>query len=277
MLRTRIITALIIAPLAVSAIYFLPLGWYALFFWIIAAMGAFEWAGLLGLERTGQRLGYVGAFAVVAGLTWWFQAGFVESWFLQSWFEGWFAVGLWLGVSMWLVAALSVVSFPRGSGLIGNPWIAGVIGLIIVWAAWIALIVIRSEPAGNGANWLLWLLLLVWGADIGAYFAGRRFGRLKLASAVSPGKTWEGAVGGLVLSVFVCGASLVILGYSAWWLATIAGLAIISVIGDLFESVLKRVRGVKDSGNLLPGHGGLLDRIDSVLAVLPVFALILTR
>jgi phosphatidate cytidylyltransferase len=264
LLRTRVITALIIAPLAVAAIYLLPLGWYALFYWVVASLGAFEWAGLLGLERTAQRLAYVGVFGVLAGLTWWSSGA-------------WFAPGLWLGAAMWLIAGISVVSYPRGAAQIGNPWVSGVAGLVIIWAAWIALIVIRAEPGGNGASWLLWLLLLVWGADIGAYFAGRRFGRFKLAPAVSPGKTWEGAVGGLLLSLIVCGGGLIALGYSAGWLLTIAGLAAVSVVGDLFESVLKRVRGVKDSGNLLPGHGGILDRIDSVLAVLPVFALILTR
>ncbi len=264
MLRTRIITGLVIAPLAVAAIYLLPLGWYALFYWVVAALGAYEWAGLIGLERMAGRLAYVALFGLFAGLTWWSL-------------QGWFAVGLWLGAGMWLVAAVGVVSYPRGSALFANPWIAGVIGLIIVLAAWIALIVIRAEPGGNGANWLLWLLLLVWGADIGAYFAGHQFGRRKLASAVSPGKTWEGAAGGLMLSLVVCGVSLMVLEYSAWWLAIIVGLAVVSVVGDLFESILKRVRGVKDSGNLLPGHGGMLDRIDSVLAVLPIFALILTR
>ena len=271
MLRSRIITALIIAPLAVAAVYLLPLGWCALFFWGVSALGAFEWAGLLGLQRASLRMAYVLVFGVMAGLTWWSQSALAT-----FGVEGYFAVGLWLGVSMWVLAALVVVSYPRGSHLIRNPWIGGVIGSIIIWAAWIGLIVIRAEPGGNGANWLLWLFLLVWGADIGAYFAGRRFGRLKLASAVSPGKTVEGAVGGLTLSLIVCGVSLVALGYSAWWFVTIAGLAVVSVLGDLFESVLKRVRGVKDSGNLLPGHGGILDRIDSVVAVLPVFALILT-
>jgi phosphatidate cytidylyltransferase len=263
-LRTRVITALIIAPLAVAAIYLLPLAWYALFFGAVAALGAYEWAGLLGLERAVQRLGYVVLFGLVVGSTW-------------LWFQGWFAFGLWCGAAVWLLAALWVISYPRGSGPLENPWFGGVVGIVIMWAAWIALVVIRAEPGGNGANWLLWLLLLVWGADIGAYFAGHRFGRLKLAQAVSPGKTWEGAIGGLLLAVVVCGGSLVVLGFSAWWLVTIAGLAVVSVVGDLFESVLKRLRGVKDSGRMLPGHGGILDRIDSVLAVLPLFALILTR
>jgi phosphatidate cytidylyltransferase len=123
----------------------------------------------------------------------------------------------------------------------------------------------------------MWLLVLVWSADVGAYFAGRRFGRRKLAPAVSPGKTWEGAFGGMLVSLALCGGALLVLGLPAWWLLAVAGLVVVSIFGDLFESVIKRVRGVKDSSNLLPGHGGILDRIDSLLAVLPVFALILAR
>jgi phosphatidate cytidylyltransferase len=263
-LRTRIITGLIIASLAVAAIYLLPLGWFALFFWVVAALAAYEWAGLIGLEGVPRRFTYVGLFGLLAALAWWAL-------------QGWFGVGLWVGAGMWLAAAVIVMSYPRGSEPIANPWIAGGIGLIILLAAWIALIVIRAEPGENGANWLLWLLMLVWGVDIGGYFVGRQFGRRKLALAVSPGKTWEGAIGGLILSLIVCGISLLLLGYSAWWLVTIAGLVVVSVVGDLFESVVKRVRGVKDSGNLLPGHGGILDRIDSLLAVLPIFALIIAR
>jgi phosphatidate cytidylyltransferase len=263
-LRTRVITGLIIAPLAVAAIYLLPLGWFALFFWVVAAVATYEWAGLIGLQGVPGRTAYVGLFGLLAALVWWAP-------------QGWFGVGLWVGAAMWLAATVIVMSYPRGSAPMAKLWVAGGIGLIIMLAAWIALIVIRAEPGANGANWLLWLLMLVWGADIGGYFVGRQFGRRKLALAVSPGKTWEGAIGGLILSLIVCGVSLLLLGYSAWWLATIAGLVVVSVVGDLFESVLKRLHGVKDSGNLLPGHGGILDRIDSLLAVLPVFALIITR
>ena len=123
---------------------------------------------------------------------------------------------------------------------------------------------------------VLWLLLLVAFADIGAYFVGRRFGRKKLAPAVSPGKTWQGFWGGMATSSLICGGILVVMGgFNEGWLFIMVLLVTVSVVGDLFESVLKRERGVKDSGNLLPGHGGMLDRIDSAVAVLPVFALIL--
>jgi phosphatidate cytidylyltransferase len=125
--------------------------------------------------------------------------------------------------------------------------------------------------------WLIWVFMLAWGADIGAYFAGHAFGRRKLAPRVSPGKTWEGVIGGLALALAVCalGAFWLTPGWVGW-LPVIVLLVAVSVFGDLFESVLKRATGVKDSGTLLPGHGGVLDRIDSLLAVLPVFAVLLT-
>ena len=124
----------------------------------------------------------------------------------------------------------------------------------------------------------MWLFLLVWGADIGGYFAGRRFGRRKLAPAVSPGKTWAGAVGGLLLAGAVTLLPLSVLGRPVLtWAPVVAALVVLSIFGDLFESALKRQRGVKDSGALLPGHGGVLDRIDALLAALPAFALLASR
>ena len=147
-------------------------------------------------------------------------------------------------------------------------------GIFIMWAAWIALVVIRAAP--NGSNWMLWMVLVVAFADIGAYFTGRWLGRHKLAAAVSPGKTWEGFWGGMVVSSVICGGILVLMGrFNGGWIFIMVLLVTVSVVGDLTESVLKRERGVKDSGTLLPGHGGVLDRIDSAIAVLPYFALIL--
>lgn len=260
MLRTRVITALILAPLVIAAIYLLPLPLYAAFFWLIAAAGAWEWAGLAGLGRAGRSLCLLALAALAVG-----------SWFVP---ERWPWV-LWLGAAFWLLAAAAVLAYPRGGRISVMPAVAVPAGLIVAWAAWMALVVIRTQP--GGAGWVLWLLLLVWGADIGAYFAGRAFGRRKLAPAVSPGKTWEGLFGGAVVSLLVTLALLVPMGtFSLAWIPLILMLVAVSVFGDLFESVMKRARGVKDSGSLLPGHGGALDRIDSVVAALPVFALILT-
>ena len=261
MLRARIITALIFAPLVVSAIYLLPLGGYAVFFWLIAAAGAYEWAGLAGVNGAWSRLAYLIVLAVLALLTWQFP-------------ERWSGV-LWLGVAFWVLAAVAVVAYPRGGHWAVHPAFSAPAGLVVAWAAWLALVVIRDQP--GGATWVLWLLFLVWSADIGAYFTGRRYGRRKLAPLVSPGKTWEGLLGGVAMSLVIALAMLAPMGaLSAWWAPVIVLLVAVSVFGDLFESVLKRKRGVKDSGSLLPGHGGMLDRIDSVVAVLPVFALVLS-
>lgn len=261
MLRTRVITALLLAPLVVLAIYFLPLPLYAAFFWLIAAAGAYEWAGLAGIRRVPLRIVYLVVLGLLALVTWRLPGH-------------WQAV-LWLGSAFWVLAALAVVAYPRGGRMVTHPAVAVPAGLVAAWAAWLALVVIRDQP--GGATWVLWLLLLVWGADIGAYFAGRRFGRRKLAPQVSPGKTWEGLFGGLAASLLIALVMLLPMGaMTRWWPPVIVLLVAVSVFGDLFESVLKRQSGVKDSGALLPGHGGMLDRIDSVIAVLPPFALVLS-
>jgi phosphatidate cytidylyltransferase len=138
--------------------------------------------------------------------------------------------------------------------------------------AWSSLVTIRQMPDGD--YWLLWLLLLTTATDVGAFFSGRRFGRRKLAPALSPGKTWEGAFGGMILASSICLAGLFV--FSSWSIFNAAiltfGLIVMAIFGDLFESLLKRATGLKDSGGLLPGHGGVLDRIDSIIAVAPLLA-----
>ncbi|MCZ6617845.1 MAG: phosphatidate cytidylyltransferase [Gammaproteobacteria bacterium] len=268
MLLQRVITALILAPLVVAGIYLLPFAVYALVFWGLAAMGAWEWARLSGLTTVLPRAVFVAVFALTAALSWMFPASFTPL--------------LWVGAGVWVLAAILVATYPKSSALIRRGWFAAILGQITILVAWVALLVVRAAP--DGASWLLWALLLVWSADIGAYFVGHRFGRRKLAPSVSPGKTWEGFWGGMASSLLIGGGLLIAavdgvlpgeISLLLLWSAIILGLGAVSVIGDLFESILKRARGVKNSGSLLPGHGGLLDRIDSILAVLPVFALIL--
>ena len=150
-------------------------------------------------------------------------------------------------------------------------------GLLILLPAWQGLVLFKQWPE---ANWLiLAVMVLVWGADIGAYFAGRRFGKRKLAPQVSPGKSWEGVFGGLLATLLICVGVAI---YRDWSFASLllgligtAVVVLISVVGDLTESMFKRQSGVKDSSNLLPGHGGVLDRIDSLTAAIPVFAALL--
>jgi phosphatidate cytidylyltransferase len=167
------------------------------------------------------------------------------------------------------VAALWITRFPTKTG---KPLIAlsGFLTLVPPWVALVALT--RSEP--HGANWLLFVLALIWSADIGAYFVGRGFGRIKLAPTVSPGKTWEGVLGGLGFAALTgaAGAYWSSLPYEAFVPLCIA-VAAISVVGDLTVSMFKRATGLKDSGRLFPGHGGILDRIDSINAAAPIFVL----
>lgn len=260
MLKTRIITALILAPCAIAAIYLLPLAWFALVFCTIAALGAYEFAGLAGIESQPGRAVYVLIFVALAAASWWAPQLLVS--------------GLGLGCLLWIFAVAIVLRFPASQALVQHRWLVAGAGLTVCWSAWAALVVVRS--AVDGGHWVLWSLVVVWGADIGAYFAGRRFGKRKLAPAVSPGKTWEGAWGGAIASVLFGSIGLYLLGsFSVGWCALLLALVVISVFGDLFESVLKRVAGVKDSGTLLPGHGGILDRIDSIVAVVPWLALVL--
>jgi phosphatidate cytidylyltransferase len=259
-LRYRVITAVILAPLAIAAVFLLPPVYYALTFWVVAALALYEWAGLLGWRTVGLRLLFVAIFALLAG------GMYTQPQYYQPL--------LYIGCGLWLVAVACVLLYPRGQAVFRRPWVIGPLGLAIGLVAWVGLLVIREHEQGSW--WLVWLFLLVWGADIGAYFAGRRFGRHALAPSVSPAKTWEGVLGGFLLGGGVCSAIVAAwqVQRMAWVVATFALIAV-AVFGDLFESLLKRATGVKDSGNLLPGHGGMLDRIDSILAVLPFMAVIL--
>ena len=260
MLRTRIITALIIAPLAISGILLLPPKAFAVVFWCAAALGAWEWAGLMGLRHRAARAVWVALYGAAA---FWVYAR-----------PDLYGVVLYSGWVIWGSALIAVLAYPRGAWMFRNRLLLGLLGFVIMVGAWLSVVVIQQRE--DGPFWLLWLFLLVWGADIGAYFAGRAFGRHKLAPQVSPGKTWEGLLGGVMLAGIVCGGILL-----AWqpgaeaMLVGMLALIFVSVVGDLLVSVAKRASGVKDTGTLLPGHGGVMDRIDSIVAVLPFLAVAL--
>lgn len=259
MLKTRILTAVVLAPLVVAAIFLAP-GWaYAALFAAVVAAGAWEWAALVGVQTLAERMVYLGVFLALALLLYLWPALHVPA--------------LVLAASFWLLALVRVLRFTGAERLNGTHWLDVVLGLVVVGGAYAALLTLRSQP--DGASWVMLALLLVWLADIGAYFAGRAYGRRKLLPTVSPGKSWEGVMGGMAVTL------LVVLGILAWWGVALAPwllalplLVLVSVLGDLFESTLKRRAGVKDSGTLLPGHGGMLDRIDAQLSVLPFFALL---
>jgi phosphatidate cytidylyltransferase len=262
MLKKRIITALIAAPLVVAALFALPALPFAIAFALFTCLGVQEWARLAGIERATTQAAYLALFvALLAGL--WLEPAAREPVLIAC-------------CALWVLAAFVVVGYPRSAQFLPRPLLV-VLGLPMLGSAWLALIAIHEARAGP---WLvIWLFVLVWGTDIGGYFVGHRFGRRKLAAAVSPGKTWEGAIGGIVLAWLACVLLLRMppLAALGWPFSTasvaILALSVISIIGDLFESVLKRMRGVKDSGRIFPGHGGMLDRIDSLMAALPFFGL----
>lgn len=263
--RQRITTALLLAPLPIAGVLWLPTPWLAAAVAAILIAGLWEWTSFAGIEDTLPRTLFLTANALlIVALVW----GGGSSLFTLKLVS---LIGaLWWGlVLLWLAR-------PRfGSG--DGQWqrsLKLLAGSLCIVPAWCALGWLHSEDA-LGPRWTLFALAICWAADSGAYFAGSRFGKRKLAPAISPGKTWEGLYGGLATSLLLAVLALPLLGLSWSDLPALAVLtlltAAISVVGDLFESLMKRHSGMKDSGALFPGHGGLMDRLDSLLAALPVF------
>lgn len=266
MLKQRVITALFLALVFLGILFYAPLVVFALFVALAGLVAAWEWANLCGYTATWQRVGYM---AVVVGLTtlcWWALK--------QQWIS---LIGLLiLSAGWWAMALLWVQRYPSSTVLWRAPLVRAAMGLMVLLPAWFALHALRSLQ--DGYLWVLAVVLIVAAADIGAYFSGRAFGKHKLAPAVSPAKSWEGVLGGVIAATLTFGLFLTFTGTSHHWVrpALIAiPTALISVVGDLLESMLKRYRGVKDSGQILPGHGGILDRVDGLSAAVPVFTLVL--
>ena len=263
MLKARVATALLLVVALAGVVFLLPAVAAAVAFGLVAAVAAWEWAGLMKIDAPG-RVMYAG---VVALFCWQIyllgESGFVLFWLASAVF--------------WLLPAALWLRYRWR--LSGNDFVGYAVGLILIVAAWAALV----DLHGRGPWPLLAVMALAWVADIAAYFVGRRFGRRKLAPNISPGKTWEGVAGAMAGAVIYGPAAAIATGLvvapSALHLLGVALLSAlltaISVAGDLFESLLKRQAGLKDSSALLPGHGGVLDRIDSLLALLPVAALVL--
>ncbi len=256
-MRSRVITALVLAVLLVAAILYAPPRLTAAVLGLILVIGAWEWSAFLAVGST-WRVAYVAGLGAVglAALRW-----FADP---RS-----FAQAMLLATGWWCLALLWITCVPARVGRLS----AAMAGLLALLPTWIALIHIDMFWA-RGAEWTLFVLALSFAADTGAYFAGRRFGRLPLAPLVSPRKTWEGVVGGMLLALAVA-------IFGAFWFRQPLGLFLplclaaagFSIVGDLTESMLKRHVNLKDSGRLFPGHGGVLDRIDSVSAATPVMTI----
>jgi phosphatidate cytidylyltransferase len=261
MLKLRILTGAVLSCILAVVLFVLAPRWSVLVLGAVWTIAAWEWAGFGALQSGWTRLLYAGAIALLLLLSWQWTA---EPRHLLLLLAG---ACIW-----WAVAFLWLVLAPERR----QPRFALLCGVPVLVPAFVALARLQTANHGTvpGPQLVLWLLLLVFAADIGAFFAGRKFGRLKLAPRVSPGKTWEGALGGLGAVALVAGAAAVRFGLPPGpCIAFGCTVGIFSVVGDLTESMFKRSAGLKDSGVLLPGHGGLLDRIDSVTAAAPLYAL----
>jgi phosphatidate cytidylyltransferase len=263
--RQRVTTALLLAPLPIAAVLWLPTPWLAAAVAIVLLAGLWEWTSFAGIEDTLPRTLFLTANALLlVALVW----GGGPSLFTLK-------LASLIGVLWWAVVLLwlSRPSFGTGDTQAARGLKLLAASLCVV-PAWCALGWLHAEDP-LGPRWTLFAIALCWAADSGAYFAGSKFGKHKLAPSISPGKTWEGVWGGLATAVLLAAAALPLLGLGWGSLPALMLLTVvtagISVVGDLFESLMKRHSGVKDSGDLFPGHGGVMDRIDSLLAALPVF------
>jgi len=267
-LKQRIITALILAPLVLAGIFLLEPVLFNWFFAFIVILGAWEWANLSGFLTQPKRIIYA---LILSGLLY-LEQSVSTSWVLH------------LSVMWWVIASLFVLTYPATKSYWSPVWVRGLIGVIVLLPMWKALVFIRTAtfipmPEMNSLWLIFYMMLVVWGADTGAYFAGKTWGKKKLAPNVSPGKSWAGAWGGVTATMVIAfTASLLMnLSYiqSTKFIAITLITAVVSIIGDLTESMFKRHREIKDSSQLLPGHGGVLDRIDSLVAAIPVFVFLL--
>lgn len=304
MLRQRVITALVLVPLVVMAVFQLPGDYFALIFGLIILMGAWEWSHLIGINEPSRK--YLFLLGVLLPMLWiHFWTQFLEalqyvietgqqSIYQSSKKSGWSAIStfmesfnipdvrLYSGVLEWFVIP-PVIFWVLITALIKHtptgvlklelkPRQKAWLGWFVLLAAWMFLVRLRNL---YGAEMTMYFLILIWMADIAAYFVGKIFGKTKLAPDISPGKTTAGFYGAL-LSAVLCGVLLsLIYGFPLMNATDIVLLSLltvlISVYGDLFFSVVKRKSGVKESGSILPGHGGILDRIDSLIAAAPFF------
>lgn len=252
MLKQRVITALILLPLFLGALFYLPTMSWALLTLAGMLVGAWEWGGIAGYP-VATRWTFVAMTSVLSLIL--FQMG-------ESVWADIFALAL----LFWLVPGILWLAF---RWRLGNLLAFAVLGWLVLVPTWLGLVYLH----GVTPKLLLVVMMVVWIADSAAYFAGRKFGKTKLAPAISPGKSWEGVLGG-VACVALFGAGIAWFGGASWWiLLAFAALTGLSIVGDLFESWMKRVAGVKDSGSILPGHGGVLDRIDGLTPTLPAASL----
>lgn len=257
MLKQRIVTALVIGVVLIAILLWASPRFVQILFALLLLAGAWEWSAFLRTTDLTRRALYVLSIAIATA------AGWLMSKDVQVERE------LLLVSALWWLTALGWVLFLPGRA---NSVAAGIAGILVLAPAGVALGRMIELPAGRAL--ILFLFLMVVAADIGAFLIGRRWGRAKLAPRVSPGKTWEGVLGGVALAAVVAVIGSIVFDMPMAPFLGICTLVIVgSIVGDLTESLFKRFAGLKDSGSLLPGHGGILDRIDSMTAAAPLFLL----
>ncbi|MGH8146399.1 MAG: phosphatidate cytidylyltransferase [Rhodanobacteraceae bacterium] len=270
MLKQRVITAIVLAPLILALIFLTRASVFATLLGLIFLLGMWEWTRMAGVRGRGLRSLCLLGYAILFALLW------------HVCKTPWWWLPVLAGLVWWLLALLWLTRNQFGAAPThGHALLKLAAGALVVVPAWCAVVVMHGDMAkpdsGHGHWWVLFFALIVVAADIGAYTAGRRWGRTKLAPTISPGKTREGVYGALVCSGVVGLIGGALLHVPADRLPAIVALALLtvlfSIVGDLFESLVKRHAGVKDSGALFPGHGGVFDRMDSIVAALPIFVL----
>ena len=263
MLKDRVITAAVLIPLVIAFIFFVETIWFSALFAVVVAIGGWEWAGLSKLD---DKMKY---FYVTVTLLLLSAIYFLDNHLI-------FNSLILLGLIYWFFAVVLVVSYQNKRNLLPkNVSILLIIGFLLLIPMWTSLVVLKSN-AEQGPMLIMLLMLLIWGADTAAYFGGKKWGKKKLANHVSPGKTWEGTITGISASIVIALCYVIVSNQNLEDGLLFVGLSILTVIGsvfgDLMESIVKREAGQKDSGNILPGHGGVMDRIDSLTAASPIYA-----
>lgn len=284
MLKERVRTAIVLGVILLAILFLVPV---AAFTWIALAIfvyGAYEWSKLVQFSSSLQQAAYVTSTAVLALLVYVF--GLKEQlWQSPQQLSDANFTAMSIACVWWAISSLLVLVYPSKLAIWKNSkLLKGVFGYLTLIPAWLALVTIRQWQAevdvNSGVFLTLFVFGIVWSADVGAYFVGKRFGKNKLMPNVSPGKTIEGFAGGMAaVAIF----SLVVfwaqdIAANTWLLLVLSTVVIgvVSAFGDLSESMFKRNAGIKDSGSIFPGHGGLLDRIDSLNAAMPVFLVLFT-
>lgn len=261
MFKQRLITALLLAPLALLAIYYSNLFILVGVVMLLVVTSGFEWLQLIPVTHVGAKLGFLVCLLLATAL-------------IHLVFDYW----LGLGLCLWLFISIALCSFPKSQAIWGYPAIVMMFALILLPLFSQSFITIYQQNQGKAL--IVYLILLVWGADVGGYIVGKTWGKHHFIPLVSPGKTVEGLLGGAILTLLVAIAGYVYfdqltdgtLGHQpTYWLSFAMFVFIMALVGDLFISMLKRRVKLKDTGNLFPGHGGMLDRMDSFIAATPAF------